>query len=136
MPTNIGRNTPTGDIKLGPAGGGSQVSYRTQFSAFSVRMVVPQIDVSTLGDEPATKYEPGEVICVVSMAGMLQTGAGAWMAMFPPPQAVPATFYWTSTCSIGGTFNFAETLATRPTNGVSLLSGNAQSTGAFVVAWA
>lgn len=136
MASNIGRNTPTADIKLSPAGGGSQVSYRAQFSAFTIRSVVPQIDVSTFADEPATKYEAGETIFVASMAGLLQTGSGAWMAFFPPPQAVSATFYYTSTCTVGGTWNFAEVVASRPTNGVALISGNAQSTGAVVIAWA
>jgi hypothetical protein len=137
MATNIGRNTPTADIMIGTAGGvvGSKVSYRAQFSAFSVRFVVPQIDVSTFADEPNTKFESGEVICVVSMTGILQTGGGAWMAFFPPPAAVPAEFRYTSACIISGTFNFSECLATRPTNGIALLSGTAQGVGVIGVAW-
>lgn len=141
MASQVGRNTPA-DILLSAAGGGATTSYKAQFSFFSVRMVVPQGDVSTFATEPAQALEPGEVITVVTFSGFLQTGAGALNPpLLPPPQKVTGTWQFAPSCTVAtngtsGWWNFDDTLAARPVNTNATLAGTARSSGTVIVSWA
>jgi hypothetical protein len=149
----VGRNS-VADVKIGASGAliAAAVSYKFQFQFFSVRSIVPQIDASTFGDEPNTKYEPGESVYIATMNGLLKQGltganvalniAGMW---FPAPQKVPMTLQYAANCTVGvigddgtgaaGWFNFEDNLATRGVNTNSVIAGTARSCGVVTTSW-
>lgn len=137
MATIIGR-TSVADVKIGPAGGGTSISYKAQFSLLTIRCTTPQSDVSTFADEPNTALDPGPTLFTVTQVGLLVKGAGAVGLLMPCRQKVAATYQADTGVSISadgttGWFNFAEVTAIRAANQHATLSGVAQSVGSITV---
>lgn len=128
MATRIGRNS-TGEVTI------AAVAYALQFQAFSVRCVVPQIDITTFADEPDGASEAGPTTFIASLNGLLMKGAGAWTSFMPAPQGVAMTLQYDVSCTIAGNWNFEDTLAVRPAGANASLAAVARSTGPVVVSW-
>lgn len=146
----IGRNS-TADLLLSAPGAllAAAVSYKSQFQFFSIRNVVPQIDISTFSSEPRTTYTAGSSSFIATMNGLLMSGTGAFpiaTLWFPPAQKVAGTFQYHTSCTVStpgdtgvaatrGWWNFEDTLATRGVNVHSVMAGTARSSGVVAVAW-
>ncbi len=127
--TTINAQSATTDITI------AGKSYRTIFSDVAVDATTDQIDSSVFASEPDGEFEPGSTRLILTLAGLLKKGGEVSGPLIPPPQNQAIEVQYDTDCTINGTFNFRRATARRTVLQNAILSGEAVSTGTFLVAW-